>query len=361
MKIMICIGQLCKGGAERVVCNLANYLSKNNNVTLVVFRNTKIDYEISTDVKIIKLDNKEKEKFKLLKNMKRIIKLNKILKKEKFDVTLSFLPRPSYITLFLKKFRKNKVIVSVRNDPKMEYKSLLNKILMKWLYPLADGFVFQTEEAKQYFPENIQKKSIIILNSVNENFIIDKPYNGIRDKIIVSVGRLDEQKNQKMLIKAFSKIHYKYPKYNLIIYGEGCLRNDLEKLINDLNLEKNIFLPGIEDNIKEKLYKASLFVLPSNYEGMPNSLIEAMALGVPSISTNCPCGGPKDLINDGENGFLIDVNSEEDLVKKMDLVLSGIYDISKISKNANKIKDRINPKIINKEWENYLKKIYEKE
>ena len=355
MKIMICIGKLCKGGAERVVSNLANYLSKNNDVTIIVFQKTKIEYEIDPRVKIIELDNKEKYTIKIFRNINRFIKLNGIIKNEKYDVTLSFLPKPSYVTLFLKKFRKNKVIVSIRNDPKIEYKSKINKFLMKWLYPTADGFVFQTTEAKNYFSNDIQNKSKIILNSLNEDFIIDKPYEGIRDKVIVSVGRLEKQKNHLMLINAFAKIHKNFPDYKLIIYGDGNLRSELEDNIKNLNLENYILLPGVENNIKEKIYKASLFVLSSDYEGMPNALIEAMTLGVPCISTDCPCGGPRELIIDGQNGFLTEIGNVDLLSNKIEAILKNEYNLNKISKESNKLKNKINPKIINKEWEDYLK------
>lgn len=355
MKIMICIGQLCKGGAERVVSNLSNYLSNNNDVTLVIFRKTKIEYKIDNNVKVIELDEKEKTKFKIIRNINRFIKLNKIIKKGKYDITLSFLPKPSYIVLLLKKIRKNKVIVSVRNDPKIEYKSLLNKILMKWLYPTADGFVFQTNEAKNYFSSKIQNKSEIILNSINQDFLVDKPFDGVRDKVIVSVGRLEQQKNQLLLIKAFGLINKKFPDYKLIIYGDGSLKAKLEKEIFKLNLTKFIELPGVENNIKSKIYKASLFVLSSDYEGLPNSLIEAMVLGVPCISTNCPCGGPKELIDDEKNGFLTEVNNVKMLAEKIEAILSGKFDLQKISINANNLKYKINPIIINKQWEDYIK------
>lgn len=355
MKIMICIGKLCKGGAERVVSNLANYLSNNNDITIIVFQKAKIEYKINSKVKVIELDNKEKYKIKIFRNIKRFVKLNNIIKKEKYDVTLSFLPKPSYMVLFLKKIRKNKVIVSIRNDPKVEYKSKLNKFLMKWLYPNADGFVFQTNEAKSFFSNNIQNKSKIILNSVDEEFIIDKPYVGSREKVLVSVGRLEKQKNHLMLINAFANIHKEFPDYKLIIYGEGSLRSELEETIKKLNLDDYVLLPGIEDDIKEKIYKASLFILSSDYEGMPNALIEAMVLGIPCISTDCPCGGPRELIVDEKNGFLTEMGNVELLSNKIKSILKNKYDLNKLSEESNKLKNRINPNRINKEWEDYLK------
>ena len=125
----------------------------------------------------------------------------------------------------LKEKRKIKVIVSVRNDPKIEYKSKLYNLLMRKLYPKADGFVFQTRDAKEFFSSEIQEKSTIILNSLNPNFIVDEPYLGEREKNIVSVGRLADQKNHKLLIRAFKNVSEKFPEYKLVIYGEGTLKN----------------------------------------------------------------------------------------------------------------------------------------
>lgn len=357
MKLMICISQLCKGGAERVVVNLANYLSQKNDITVVSFRKGTLEYDIDERVKLVELDKTNTTRFKIMRNIRRFFLLNKLLKNEKYDVVLSFLPKPSYMLLLLKKFRKNRVVVSVRNDPKVEYRSKLNRFLMNWLYPSADGFVFQTKEAQNYFSKSIRKKSIIIVNSVNPNFIVDYPYAGKREKVIVSVGRLTRQKNHLLLVNAFNEVHKKFSNYKLIIYGEGSMRGELENRIRELKLEKFVFLPGVENNIKDKIYKSSLFVLSSDYEGMPNALIEAMCLGIPCISTDCPCGGPRELIKDGQNGFLVEVNNLNMLVEKIINILDGEIDLSIISNNANKLSNKMNPIIINKQWKDYLKKI----
>lgn len=355
MKILFCIGNLSKGGAERVVANLCNYLIKEDETTIVTTKGKKSEYNLDERIKINCLENEEANKNFILKNIERIKKLQKIVKNENPDIIISFLPEPSYRILFLKIFNhKLKVIVSVRNDPKVEYKSILSKCVMKILYPLANGFVFQTQEAKEYFNKNIQKKSVIIPNPIEEEFLCE-PYTGKREKIIITVGRLEEQKNHKMLIDAFSKLPKEFSEYKLIIYGEGSLRKELEKQIKDLKLLNRVLLPGQVDNIKEKIYKASLFVLSSKYEGMPNALMEAMALGIPCISTDCPCGGPRFLIKDGYNGYLVPINDTYSLYKTMQNVLDK--EQTEISKRANKIIVNLNPNKINKDWHEYINKI----
>lgn len=355
MKILFCIGNLLKGGAERVAANLCNYLINENEIMIVTTKGKKSEYKLDKKIKVECLESEETNKNFVLKNIDRLKVLKEIMKTENPDIIISFLPEPSYRILFLKLFnRKLKVIVSVRNDPKIEYKTIISRIIMKVLYPLADGFVFQTKEAQDYFNKKIQKKSTIIPNPIKEEFICE-PYSGKREKIIVTVGRLEEQKNHKMLIDAFSKLPEQFNEYKLIIYGEGNLRKSLEEQVKKLNLTNRVLLPGQVYNIKEKIYKASLFVLSSDYEGMPNALMEAMALGIPCISTDCPCGGPRFLIKNGYNGYLIPTNDIYSLCKTMENVLCK--EQIEISKRANKIIVNLKPSKINAIWQDYINKI----
>lgn len=313
-------------------------------------------YKLNDKVKLYGLDEGKISKNIIVKNYRRVKKLHNIVNQINPNVIISFLPEPSYRILFLKLLnRKLKVIVSVRNDPKVEYRSIVNRCVMKILYPLADGFIFQTQEAKEYFSPKIQNKSIIIPNPINEEFICE-PYNKERKKIIVTVGRLEEQKNHKMLIEAFSKLPEQFNKYKLIIYGEGSLRNELTKQINTLGLENRVILMGEVDNIKEEIYKSSLFVLSSQYEGMPNALMEAMALGIPCISTDCPCGGPRFLINNNINGFLVKNKNSEEMTVKIQYLLD--MDQAKTKDIINRAQEKINeikPSKIYSMWLNFIK------
>lgn len=360
MKILFCLGSMTKGGAERVVANLSNWLIKKHNVAIVVTPPDKSLYELDSDISFMTLDyvNDKKDNI-IFRNIKRIKRLNKYIKDFDPDIILSFLPEPSYRVLFLKPIDKKKIIVSVRNDPKIEYKSLFNKMIMKILYSRADGFVFQTEEAREYFSKKIQERSIVIPNPINPDFIC-KPFDGIRDKSIVTVGRLEKQKNHKLLIDSFYLIKDEFKNYKLLIYGTGSLEKELKGYVKYLKLDKLVVFKGQTNNVKDEIYKSGLFVLSSDYEGMPNALMEAMAMGIPCISTDCPCGGASFLINDGENGFLVPVGDKEQLAEKMKEILLDTKLSKKFSTNSSKISKIVDPKVINDKWFDYINEVLTK-
>lgn len=360
MKVMFCTSSMGKGGAERVISILSNDFVKNNKVSILINTDKNIAYELDKKINIITLDKKY-YKNNLIRNIYRISQTKKILKKEKPDIIVSFLPMPSFRILIANKKTKIPVIISDRNDPKQEYKSKLSNRLMNWLYPKASGFVFQTNEQKEYFKNDIQQRSIIIFNPINDSFLETKDISiEEKENVIINVGRLVPQKNQRMLINAFAKVSKKHPQYKLKIFGDGPLKEELQEQINKLNINNKVFLCGIADNIKEELEKAKIFVLSSDYEGMPNALIEAMAVGCAVISTDCPCGGPKELIKSKENGILISLKNEEELVKNIDDLIANEEDIKVMGKNAKKIKDMLNTDSILNQWKNYIKEIYRK-
>lgn len=360
-KILFCIDTLNKGGAERVVSILANELSKDNNVYVLTIVNHDKEYLLSNK---IKYDSLEKKSFS-----NRIIKkailpirfihcvnaLRKLLIKERFDIIISFLPFASFISS-IAKTKNDKLIISERNDPVIEYKPFLYNYLMKKYYPKADGFVFQTNDAKNYFNGIIDYKKIkssIILNPVNNVFVHKKNCNK-KNNIIVNIGRLTEQKNQELLIKSFNEIKDDYPDINLNIYGDGYLKDYLENIIKGYKLENRVFLKGIVNDIADEIVNSRMFVLSSNYEGLPNSLIEAMTLGLPCISTDCPCGGPRFLIKNNKNGLLVEMNDFKQLADRMRYLLDNDRQSKLLGNNAKNIIKLVSTDVIISKWKDFI-------
>lgn len=351
MKILFYINAIHDGGAERVMVNLAKYFSDTGCETILVtsFRDT-WEYKVEGNVKRLSLEEKEIKQGKIKRNFSRIIKLRAILKKEKPDVAVSFMAEPNFRLLVASLGLNVKTIVSVRNDPNKEYAGRIGKFVGKCLLPLADGCVFQTKEAQEWFPERLQRKSTIIINAVKEEFfnIERKPVAGE----IITCGRLEVQKNHKLLIDAFSEVVKEHPYAKLKIYGEGSLRDVLQEQINKLGLQNKAFLMGATNDVAKALQTADLFVLSSDYEGMPNALMEAMAAGVPCISTDCPCGGPRSLIDNYNNGVLIQINNKKMLSKELKRILEK--DNTVMGRNAHLKSKQFSPIKINGTWGKYI-------
>lgn len=350
-KIVFYINSISHGGAERVICNLATAFSENGyECILVTSFKSKWEYTYGDKVKRISLFENPICNF-LKRNVALVKALRNVLKSECPDVLISFMAEPNFRAIIASMGLKNKVLVSVRNDPQREYANILTKVLAKTLFFKADGIVFQTEDAKCWFPKRLQKKSRIIYNAVKEEFyhIERKPIHGE----IVTCGRLEEQKNHIMLIDAFAEVVRKYPFATLKIYGEGSLKEKLQSQINDLGLQKKAFLMGVTYDVGKALQTADLFVLSSDYEGMPNALMEAMAAGVPCISTDCPCGGPRELFGGYGINKLVQCANSTDLASAILRRMENPEDASIEKKLAINFK----PDDVNRQWCKYISEI----
>ena len=156
------------------------------------------------------------------------------------------------------------------------------------------------------------------------------------------------------LIKAFADVSKNFPDYKLVIYGDGSRKDEYIKLAESLGVAEKVSFPGYVTDIGGKIADASLFVLSSDYEGMPNALMEAMALGLPCISTDCPCGGPRFLIKDGVNGLLVPVGDREALGEAMRKILDSPFFALSCASNAQDICKTLAPDKIYGEWEKYI-------
>lgn len=358
-RFMFYINTLSTGGAERVISQLANRFSDDGyEVMLVTSFPMDNEYPLVEKVERVNLESEEVHQSRFSRNITRVKKLRKLCRSHRPDVLISFMQEPNFRAILSTAGLPVKTIISVRNDPAREYAGRLGRLVGKYVLPMADGCVFQTEQAKQWFPKKLQNKSTIIFNEVSTVF-----FDTLRDKQpknIVAVGRLSEQKNHPMLIRAFARIAEKYPEQNLLIYGEGDCRSNLQNLIDQLNLKGRVYLMGATSQVADVLSTAAVFVLSSNYEGMPNALMEALAVGVPSISTDCPCGGPNALIEHEKNGLLIPVGDEESLVAAIDRLLSDSDFAKRIGDAARVSAERYMPKVVFESWKLYIHTIYEK-
>lgn len=353
MRVLFYINTLERGGAERVISNLANQFSQNNHESILLssyYRDK--EYKLDEKVKRFYLEDYiGKPKSRLYKNLKMIYYIRRVIKNENPDVVVSFTKEPSVRAVMASFSLNTKTIISIRNDPVVNYSGFINSIIAKYIYPKADGCVFQTLDSQSYFKKKLQNKSKIIPNQVANVF-----FETVREDTdyIVSIGNLYSDKNHLLLINAFENILKEFPNEKLYIYGKGDLEQELTDKIKEKRLEESIFLMGSTNDVPDVLSKAKIFALTSNHEGMPNALLEALAVGVPSIATDCPCGGPKSVIEPGENGFLIPVNNQTELENKMKMLLEDDNLSTYISENAKKSANEFRPDVVFKDWEDYL-------
>ena len=355
-KIVFYTGNLGKGGAQRVIINLAESLVKKGYpVTIVTITSIEQEYPLPDKVKRVYSDiTGEEETSSRIKNfVARITKLRRIWKEEEAGIIVSFIGKNNFMALLTAVGLNIPVITSVRGEPTEEYYSPILRFLSKTFMGLSTGLILQTPDAMEYFPKWMQKKAVILDNPLNPDFI-DDYYTGERKKEIVTVGRLDSNKNQKLIIDAFFKIADEFPDVNLILYGNGEDREWLTEYVQKSKYANQISLPGPIKDVKKRIQKAKIFVLSSNTEGMPNSLLEAMALGIPSISTDCPCGGPRMLMEGKENGILVPVGEVESMAEAMRTLLMDDALWEKYSKNSYKLSQELHPDKVNQKWEEYL-------
>lgn len=340
MKLAIFIYSLSGGGAERQTSYILSYCRANNIETHLLLMNTTIKYQIPEDIKVHYLEKSEVTESGIIKAMKipfLAYKYSRLLKKLKITHSISLLVRPNFINLIASRFTPYnfKVITNELAYPSLQYsykgfQSHFNKILIKALYKksdliitnsfgnahdLTDNFKVPSSKIKTvYNPIDLKKIQHIKTNTS----LFDRSHFNI-----ITVGRLERGKNHEMLIRAIHKS--KNPIVRLYIFGVGDLKKELELLINKLAVSKEVKLMGFDPNPYQYLKAADLFIFGSNHEGFPNVLLEAMACGLPILSTNCQ-SGPSEImeLEDVKNDLMITDYGVLVPIKNVELMAKGI-------------------------------------
>jgi len=355
-RIALFINSLQKGGSERVMVNLAeDFLAKGYEVILVTQYKKETEYEISAAIKRVYSEPEEErlQGGRIHNFLERFRTLRGIWKTYRPDVILSFLGKNNLMAILTSAFLPVKTAVSVRGEPTMEYEGKMLQMLTRLLFRYADGVILQTRQAGDFFPKAVRKKAVILPNPLNPLFLRER-YTGRRENMIAAAGRLDENKNHAMLIRAFSLIEKEFPEMKLVIYGEGESREKLEKLIAEKQLQEKVSLPGSVSDVASCIENVRIFTLTSHTEGMPNSVIEAMCLGLPVIATDCPCGGTAELIKDGKNGLLVPVGDEKALAEAIKRILLNPELEKRLGDQAFLIQKEMEPARVCRLWEEYL-------
>lgn len=334
---------VANGGAGRVLVELANHFARaGSRVGVIVYRPDDKEYPTHPDIQRSYAPATEGIVGKL-RTMSWLRQTARANPQATFIAFEYFVNMQTLIALF---GLRNHVIVSERNDPARVGSGGVVGWLRPILYRRADLVVFQTQDAADYLSDRISKR--IILNPLTPD--LPDPVDGTRRHRIVSFGRLEPQKNLTMLLDAFSLFLRDHPSYSLELIGDGSERDRLAEHTRALGIEESVAILPARLDIHDHIRDAAMFVLPSDYEGLSNSMLEAMAMGIPTICTDAPCGGARTVIIDGINGVLTPVGDAGALLDAMQRVASSEEFQQSLSTNSRQLRDRLSIDSIASEW-----------
>lgn len=355
-KVCFIVPDLGCGGAQRVVCNLANEFAEHGiKVVLFAFHNGSANcfYSVNESVEFVTLpDDVVRDRNVDISHNTKIMRV--MLEKINPDLAIAFLMPVTMYCYFATRELPIKLILSERNDP------CTGVLYPEWVglrdqaFGGANACVFQTEEALRYYGESIRDKSKVINNPIVLKMFagLETPQAKEREKRIINIGRYDPQKNHPMLMNAFFIFLKTHPGYKLEIYGRDFHNylEEMKRIRSELQLDDDVEFCGTDNNLFPRIYNAKMFVLASDYEGMPNALLEGVVMGLPSISTDCPIYGSRRIIKNGENGILTEVNNPYELAKQMANIADNDEFADRLSQKGREIAHNYDIETVFREW-----------
>lgn len=357
-KILCHINTMGRGGAERVMSVLIDSMVKDGTEVVLVTVDSVLDeYAVDDRVKRIEIDSIIDYSNGISRFVKRLNQLKKIIKQQKPDLVLSFCSKENLRCSLAMRGMNIPLIVSVRSNPAEHYSS---KALRYILSKRIDGCVFQSQDARAYFEKSIQDKSCVITNPIDKEYFdshIEYDRKGTDEIRIVTAGRISKPKNHIHMVDSFFSIAGECPNAHLYIYGKDD--NDgssdiIKEAIEKSEYGKRVHLMGSCSTWPEEIAKADIFVMSSIFEGMPNALLEAMVVGLPVISTDCPSGGPASVIEDGVNGRLVPMHDIEPMAQAMKELIEDKDKRILFGQNAMKIRKDVETEAVCNMWKEYL-------
>lgn len=358
MKVTFVIGSLSSGGTERVLVLLADaFLERGFKIFVVTLNGAEEDfYTLPAGVHRQTLDIST-----AAQTLFGLLKLRRTLNSTRPDVIVSLIDRMNVLTLLATVGLGIPVAVSERTDPKAHRIGWFWTRLRWWIYPRARRIVVQTRGASDYFLPKFQATLCVIPNPV----VSPLPGSGSPDPFpekpfLITMGRFTKEKGFDLLMRAFAGLCRDYPAWKLVIIGDGPLRRKWEALRDQLGLSGRVLFPGRVKNPYSWLKQADLFVLSSLYEGFPNALCEAMACGLPVISTDCP-SGPREIIREGLDGVLVPNQDVAALSKAMARLMSDREERERLGSRAVEVVDRFSVEKVSAMWEALLVQVLDEQ
>lgn len=355
-KILFVVPALSNGGAERVVARISSELCKYDyDINILVFFSIDNEYEVHEKVKIHNLSKGNFNSYKKIGTFKRLRLIRNKIKEINPDVILPFLDHIyvyTILALFFSKFIK-KTYYLLRNNPRQENKKVAK--IIKLLNNFSKKIIVQNQGQKDYFSKRKQKKIVVIPNPMDDKYLEYKKEFKKTPTRLISVGRLEKQKNYELALRSFANISKKHSNLNFVIYGKGSLQDSLISLCKELDIDDKVEFKGFCSDFKEIYGTGDIYLMSSHFEGMPNALAEAIAVGLPVISTDCEFG-PKDLVLDSKIGALVKENNEEEFTMALLEMVENYHYYSSFDDYRKKIiRDNYSMNKIIKLWIKVLK------
>jgi glycosyltransferase involved in cell wall biosynthesis len=358
LRLVLIAASLGPGGAERVMATLANgWVRRGDSITIITLDGSlhsffQIDSAIQrVAVAAFAQDTNRRSRIRhLFVILREALKLRRILRTTTPDAVLSFIDSTNVLMLLALLGTGYPRVVSERSDPAMVPLSGTWCLLRKILYPTADRIVVQTPGAAKFFDGWLAAKVAVIPNPV----IVPRRETQIDVNVprpaIVSLGRFTEEKRFDDLIEAFAMIAPRHSDWSLVIGGDGPLRSVMTEKVKKLGLEHRVLLPGLIKNSAALLERADIYVLSSRFEGFPNALCEAMALGRPVVATDCP-SGPRAIVRHEVDGVLVPPLRPAKLAEAIERLIVSPAERKRLGAAATEIADRFKLDSILNAWD----------
>ena len=333
MKIVFIIPNMTGGGTERVISLLVNeYRKRGMEAAIMMFAGDECAYRLADGVELFCVS--EQSHGRPLVQVKRLLRMRRYFQRNRDCLIYSFSVMGTIFGAFATLGLGIRMFVSERNDPRQG----LQGPLRDWAYGRAAVIAVQTRECMRYFPEKLQKKMMVIPNPVDPS--VPEPFLGERRRSVVFVGRLHRQKNPELLLRAFAVFQKDYPAYVLEMFGKGELEEELKRIAAELGIKGKVIWHGFCPDVRKQIADAGMYVLSSDFEGISNSMLEAMAMGIPVIATDCPIGGCAEYIQNGRNGLLVPVGDQKAMADAMRRLAGDPGFALAVSKNGSKIREQ---------------------
>ena len=363
MNIALITNSIGYGGVEKIVNFVASYLSERENSVTILNLDAVPDYvnkhEQTFDDRV-KVVTFKKSAHK--KHFSRIRHIISAIRENHIDVMVAFTMFPNFYAKIASLFTGVPSIMSERGDPNATFTRSLKDRVIYWVVNSSKGAVFQTKEASMFYAKSLCKRGVVIPNPIflkGAEVPIVSMQN--RRKTVVSVGRFQNvQKRYDIMLEAFQKFSQIHPDYLLKLYGSGEDEALICKWIEELGITNKVKIMGAIKEPMKHIYDEGMFLITSDYEGIPNALLEAMAVGLPVVATDCSPGGARLLIRNGENGQIVPVRDSNAIAKALSRYADDKIFAAQCGNNARQVLQTFSPVVIGELWESYIKKIVNK-